>query len=30
MTVHVYDDEDPDFIRAVRRALEFRNVVLAS
>lgn len=30
MTVHVYDDEDPDFIRAVRRGLEIRNVVLAS
>ncbi|MGH2545543.1 MAG: hypothetical protein ACRDIW_00710 [Actinomycetota bacterium] len=30
MTVHVYDDEDPDFIHAVRRGLEFRNVVLAN
>jgi hypothetical protein len=30
MTIHVYDDENPDFIRAVRRGLEFRNVVLAS
>ncbi|HZB04566.1 MAG TPA: hypothetical protein VE737_09645 [Actinomycetota bacterium] len=30
MTVHVYDDQDPDFIRAVRRGLEFRNVHLAT
>jgi hypothetical protein len=30
MTVHVYDDEDPDFIRAVHGGLEFRKVVLAS
>jgi hypothetical protein len=30
MTVHVYDDQDPDFIRAVRRGVEFRNVHLAT
>lgn len=30
MTVHVYDDEDPDFIHAVRLGLEIRNVVLVS
>jgi hypothetical protein len=30
MTVHVYDDQDPDFFHAVREGLEFRSVHLAT
>jgi hypothetical protein len=29
MTVHAYDDQDPDFIHAVREGLEFRSMHLA-
>jgi hypothetical protein len=30
MTVHVYDDRNPDFIHAVREGLEFRDVRLST